>query len=447
MIRTALDAVYGSRASQGRQLTRYADLRGLLAPLGSEVSDRDPVPTRDPMLNMELDDLDTGWPGLLEMPQIVWEQGTPFNLSLNQLPEAPPMFQPEPNVGPPGEHPEAQGDRRQPGFVRPLAAEGGLQNPNPRAPGGFQNHRIQRHMDFAGASVYGSNVVVGGTAAGDQNYEDRTIQSVLDELAGVADAKFIGRVAGVPTWLALTAGTGVVIDGSHVIGRIPSHPIPICRAWTLYSVYSAATPVWRQVNLLVSTAPVTVGVPSPVFGKVTGLIVNVREIGSGGHLAGTVDFYVYNKTTTSATDSPQLDNLDPTNPTTTGYGQTWDDGLAVSYGDLLELWCRCTTGSQAIAFSVEATFIIEEQTAYEITGTLSPDATGVVVRLGQQGGLPAFERVDGAYWLWWDGSTTWTLSTVKGTAGAAYWERVDPNPVGAYTAAGTATGTATVAAG
>jgi hypothetical protein len=78
-----------------------------------------------------------------------------------------------------------------------------------------------------------------------------------------------------------------------------------------------------------------------------------------------------------------------------------------------------------------------------VSGTLAPDVTGDWFYDGAYNSASSWVHEDGAYYLWWDNSTKWIISTAKGTNGAAYWERTDADHIGAYTAAGTATGTGT----
>ena len=84
---------------------------------------------------------------------------------------------------------------------------------------------------------------------------------------------------------------------------------------------------------------------------------------------------------------------------------------------------------------------------HAVTGTLSPDATCNYETAGWYNGKGYARRIDGAYFIWWDGTDTWTISAVLGTQGTEYWTRVDPNIVGVYALGGTATGEATVAEG
>lgn len=83
--------------------------------------------------------------------------------------------------------------------------------------------------------------------------------------------------------------------------------------------------------------------------------------------------------------------------------------------------------------------------AHTVTGTLSPDATGSFTTQGWYNGKGYSVRADDGYYIWWDGTDTWTISTVLGTVGTDYWTRTDPNINGVYSPGGTATGDATVA--
>lgn len=77
-----------------------------------------------------------------------------------------------------------------------------------------------------------------------------------------------------------------------------------------------------------------------------------------------------------------------------------------------------------------------------------PDATCDYAFTGVINGKDYFRRLDGSYFIWWSvGDTAWIISAVLDVKGASWWERVDPDIVGAYTNAGTATGVATVQLG
>lgn len=72
-----------------------------------------------------------------------------------------------------------------------------------------------------------------------------------------------------------------------------------------------------------------------------------------------------------------------------------------------------------------------------MTGTYNP--------FGTHNQKKTLKLATGDWYIWWDGTDTWNISTVIGTQGAAYWTRVDPAIEGAYTEGGTATGEATLA--
>lgn len=56
-------------------------------------------------------------------------------------------------------------------------------------------------------------------------------------------------------------------------------------------------------------------------------------------------------------------------------------------------------------------------------------------------------RLDGAFFIWWNGLDRWTLSVELGSMGVSWWGRVVPLIVGPYSPYGNATGMATVALG
>jgi len=79
-----------------------------------------------------------------------------------------------------------------------------------------------------------------------------------------------------------------------------------------------------------------------------------------------------------------------------------------------------------------------------VTGTLSPDATGTYSENGTYNGQPAYERADGAYWIWFLPGDFWLITIGKGNANQGWY--TSPPITGSYTAFGIGvTGTATVA--
>ena len=82
---------------------------------------------------------------------------------------------------------------------------------------------------------------------------------------------------------------------------------------------------------------------------------------------------------------------------------------------------------------------------YEVTGDLTPDATGTYEDAGEHYGERYYQRTPNGYFLWWNGLDTWYISTELDIPGAAWWQRIDPNIEGIYAPGGTAVGDATVA--
>ncbi|MCE9552379.1 MAG: hypothetical protein K8T91_03255 [Planctomycetes bacterium] len=74
---------------------------------------------------------------------------------------------------------------------------------------------------------------------------------------------------------------------------------------------------------------------------------------------------------------------------------------------------------------------------------LSPN--GSFYESGTQGGQPAYVHADGRFWLWYNGSTEWHISRVKGTDGSGHWEKAT-SAKGSYSAEGTASGSLVVSA-
>jgi hypothetical protein len=79
---------------------------------------------------------------------------------------------------------------------------------------------------------------------------------------------------------------------------------------------------------------------------------------------------------------------------------------------------------------------------YRVTGTLSPDATGVYAESGTYSGRPVY--VNGVYKLWW--ASVWVISLQEGDADPAWGSAITGNdPTGTYSSNVNTTGTATVA--
>jgi hypothetical protein len=88
----------------------------------------------------------------------------------------------------------------------------------------------------------------------------------------------------------------------------------------------------------------------------------------------------------------------------------------------------------------------------QVTGTLSPDATGVYTckGLGAPAGVylgisPYYQRGSDNYFLWRSSNNQWYLSTLLGSGTPNRWNNSTGNVTGIYDPYGTATGTTTVA--
>ncbi|MBA7701434.1 hypothetical protein ES703_110172 [subsurface metagenome] len=56
----------------------------------------------------------------------------------------------------------------------------------------------------------------------------------------------------------------------------------------------------------------------------------------------------------------------------------------------------------------------------------------------------SYRRLDGSYFIWWDGAVVWYISTVLGVIGAGAWSLANPTIEGTYTGFGTSSGNAIV---
>lgn len=81
---------------------------------------------------------------------------------------------------------------------------------------------------------------------------------------------------------------------------------------------------------------------------------------------------------------------------------------------------------------------------YEITGALTPDATGKYSYAGDIHGKPYYERTPSGWAIWWDVEGWWIISHKVDDVGFDFWNRNSPDIVGLYPAAGGAVGDATV---
>jgi len=79
--------------------------------------------------------------------------------------------------------------------------------------------------------------------------------------------------------------------------------------------------------------------------------------------------------------------------------------------------------------------------AYNVTGTLEPDATCNYIEAGINDGKPYYRRLDSAFFIWWSaGFESWTISKNLCEEGEAFWFRMNPEITGVYGAGGAASG-------
>ncbi len=87
---------------------------------------------------------------------------------------------------------------------------------------------------------------------------------------------------------------------------------------------------------------------------------------------------------------------------------------------------------------------VTDEKTFEVTGELTPDATGTYEDAGEYNGKRSYELTGNGWFIWWNGIDKWVISTERGVATGNWWARVDPNIEGLYTPQDTALGDATV---
>lgn len=81
---------------------------------------------------------------------------------------------------------------------------------------------------------------------------------------------------------------------------------------------------------------------------------------------------------------------------------------------------------------------------YEVTGELTPDITGTYNPIGPYNSMPSYEIAATGWFIWWDGSENWKITSVLGVEEEDFWTRNNVSIEGIYTPGGTAIGDATV---
>jgi hypothetical protein len=94
-----------------------------------------------------------------------------------------------------------------------------------------------------------------------------------------------------------------------------------------------------------------------------------------------------------------------------------------------------------------ATVSVAPAADYNVTGATTPVNWGNYYTEGTYEGQTYYRRVDGEFFIWWDGIDSWIISYCPGYTNWPYWKRTDPAIEGDYDHYGRAVETATVAAG
>lgn len=70
---------------------------------------------------------------------------------------------------------------------------------------------------------------------------------------------------------------------------------------------------------------------------------------------------------------------------------------------------------------------------YEVTGELTPDATGIYEPIGPFGGKPSYKCTGKDWYLWWavPPANEWWISFFRGSTDDG-WNRLSPNILGDY---------------
>lgn len=75
---------------------------------------------------------------------------------------------------------------------------------------------------------------------------------------------------------------------------------------------------------------------------------------------------------------------------------------------------------------------------------MTPDVKGTYEAVGRHNVKPYYQLAANGYFIWWDLTEVWAISTEPGLLDGNYWVRNDPNIEGLYGPLGTAVGDAVV---
>lgn len=82
-----------------------------------------------------------------------------------------------------------------------------------------------------------------------------------------------------------------------------------------------------------------------------------------------------------------------------------------------------------------------------VTGVMTPDVTCTYLKTGILNGKPYYRRLDGSYFIWWNGIALWYISTILGDDATWKFVRHQEDILGDYAAHPFSTGIATVSSG
>lgn len=96
-----------------------------------------------------------------------------------------------------------------------------------------------------------------------------------------------------------------------------------------------------------------------------------------------------------------------------------------------------------VQYNPDLNFIV----AYQVTGTLTPNAAYDYTSDGERNDKPAYSSPLREFIIWWDGIDSWIINEQWAGSDNPHWKRTNPSIIGDYNPYAGASGIATVAAG
>lgn len=84
---------------------------------------------------------------------------------------------------------------------------------------------------------------------------------------------------------------------------------------------------------------------------------------------------------------------------------------------------------------------------HNVAGTIVPDSVDDYDTVGWYNDKGYCKNAGSTFYIWWDGTDSWIISSTLGATGTDYHKRTDPSIIGIFSPEGSATGDATVAEG